>query len=350
MADRQAVVAGATGLVGRAILAHLIDKGDWDVVALSRRAPDVAGRYQHIAVDLLDREATRTCLGGLRATTHIFFAAYAERDDPDALLADNLALLVNLLDAIEPIATRLKHVHLVHGSKWYGCHLGPYRTPAKEDDPRHMPPNFYYDQQDHLAARRIGKRWHWTTSRPHGICGLSLGSPMNLLMVIAVYGAICRELGLPLDFPGTPGNYRAIYQCTDSRHLARAIEYLATTPACADQPFNVTNGDFVRWENLWPRFADYFGVPCGRVRPMRLEQVMADKGPHWQRMVARHGLRPIAWEELVRWRHGDFVFMPEFDVMSDTSRLRRHGFHELVDTEAMFLRLFDELRRERIIP
>jgi hypothetical protein len=40
----------------------------------------------------------------------------------------------------------------VHGAKWYGMHIGPYRTPAREGDPRHMPPNFYYDQQD-LVSR-----------------------------------------------------------------------------------------------------------------------------------------------------------------------------------------------------
>ena len=29
---------------------------------------------------------------------------------------------------------------------------------------------------------------------------------------------------------------------------------------------------------------------------------------------------------------------------------RRHGFHEYVDTEAMFVRIFDEMRARRIIP
>ena len=350
MVPRKAIVAGATGVVGRYVLAHLARSGAWRVVGVSRRRPDVAGDYEHIAVDLLDGDEARARLGGLDDATHVFFAAYIERADPAALVADNLALLRNLLDALEPAAASLEHVHLVQGSKWYGSHLRPYRTPARETDPRHMPPNFYYDQQDHLSARQAGQRWTWTTSRPHGVCGFSLGSPMNLILVIAVYASLCKELGLPLDFPGTAGNYRAIYQCTDSWHLAKAIAWLATTPGCANQPFNVTNGDFIRWENLWPQFADYFGLECGRVRTLRLEQAMADKAPVWQRIVARHGLVPHPYEQLVRWRHGDFVFTPTFDIMSDTSELRRAGFHDVVDTEAMFFRLFDDYRRERIIP
>ena len=31
---------------------------------------------------------------------------------------------------------RLRHVYVQAGSKWYGQHLGKYKTPAKETDPR----------------------------------------------------------------------------------------------------------------------------------------------------------------------------------------------------------------------
>ena len=43
-------------------------------------------------------------------------------------------------------------------------------------------------------------------------------------------------------------------------HLAAAIVWMATEEGCANQVFNVTNGDYYRWENLWPRIADHFGV------------------------------------------------------------------------------------------
>jgi hypothetical protein len=36
--------------------------------------------------------------------------------------------------------------------------------------------------------------------------------------------------------------------------------------------------------------------------------------------------------------------------MSDMGKARRHGFCETVDSEAMFFRLFDHFRAERIIP
>ena len=55
---KKAVIAGATGVVGRNLLRHLLTLGDWDVIAVSRRKPDVEGRYEHVAVDLLDRAQT----------------------------------------------------------------------------------------------------------------------------------------------------------------------------------------------------------------------------------------------------------------------------------------------------
>ena len=44
MARKTALIAGAQGLVGRALVQHLEDLGDWDVIGTSRRPASVAGR------------------------------------------------------------------------------------------------------------------------------------------------------------------------------------------------------------------------------------------------------------------------------------------------------------------
>jgi nucleoside-diphosphate-sugar epimerase len=264
MPDRKkALIAGATGVVGRNLLRHLLTVDDWDVIAVSRRKPDVEGRYEHVAVDLLDQAQTFEALKRPRGVTHVFFSAYIERPTWAEMVAPNQTMLVNLMDAIETASPDLAHVNLMHGTKWYGNHLGPFKTPAKEDDPRHMPPNFYYDQQDLVAARQRGKTWTWSTARPHAICGFATGNPMNLVMVLAVYATISKALGMPLRHPGTQENYRALYQCTDAELLSRAVVWMATDSRCANEPFNITNGDLIRWENLWPKIAFYFGMEVG---------------------------------------------------------------------------------------
>ena len=192
--------------------------------------------------------------------------------------------------------------------------------------------------------------WSWSASRPHGICDPSPNVVRSIARLIAVYAAICRELGVPLTFPGTEENYRAIYQCTESRHLAKAIVWMAANPKCANQAFNVTNGEFFRWECMWPKLADYLGIAVGPVQTVKLATVMADKGAVWDRIVAKHGLRPIPFEQAALWNYGDFIFTPHWDMMSSTTKLHQFGFHDVVDTEAMFYSLFDGLRAARVIP
>jgi hypothetical protein len=182
----------------------------------------------------------------------------------------------------------LEHIHLSQGTRWYGNHLGPYKTPTKEDDPRHMPPNFYYDQQDFLGGFQKGKRWTWSVGRPHAVCGFSTGGPMNLTLAIAVNANVCKSLGLPLGFPGKPGAYAALYQCTDAALLAKAIAWMATDPKCANQAFNITNSDLIRWQNLWPKFANFFGMELAPPRHINLARSMADKGPIWEAIVEKN--------------------------------------------------------------
>ena len=70
-------------------------------------------------------------------------------------------MLTNVVEAVEQLSPSLQHVSLIEGTKWYAPHLGPSKTPYKEDDPRYMPPNFYYDQEDYLVARVKVQRWHF---------------------------------------------------------------------------------------------------------------------------------------------------------------------------------------------
>ena len=125
---------------------------------------------------------------------------------------------------------------------------------------------------------------------------------------------------------------------------------MSTSSQCASEAFNITNGDLIRWENTWPRIAQYFGMEMGPRRQIGLVNFMADKGPVWERIVAKYKLRPFAYDDIVSWPYGDFVFTPRYDVISNTGKARRFGFSEAVDTEEMLFRLWDELRHDKIIP
>lgn len=352
MNERVALIAGATGVVGRRLAQHLAAQPGWRAIGLARRVPSEPARgYELRPVDLSDPRAVHALAPGLAGVTHLFYCARYSHSKAEPEPIDlNRDMLRHLVEALEAFSRDLRHVHIVQGSKYYGSELGPYKTPAKESDPRVLVDNWYYAQQDWLCERARGKAWTYSVSRPHGVCDHDIAIARSMARVIGVYAAISKALGLPLCFPGSDAGYRAMYQCTDAGLLARAIVWMATQPRCAGEAFNVTNGDYMRWMNLWPRFAADFGMALGPVRSVRLAQAMPDKAPVWSRIVAEHGLVPTPYSETALWSYGDFIFNAGYDIMSDTSKLRRFGFWETADTGAMFERLFAHLRGARIIP
>ncbi|RUS48985.1 SDR family oxidoreductase [Cohnella sp. AR92] len=349
--ERQtALVVGANGVIGRNLIDYLLTIPDWEIVGVSRREGVHAGRVRHVSADLLDEADTREKLSGLTDITHIFYAAYQDRPTWAELVQPNLAMLANVVNAIEPIAPGLKHISLMQGYKVYGAHLGPFKTPARETDAHHMPPEFNIDQQQFLERRQPGSSWTWSALRPSVVCGFALGNPMNLAMVIAIYASISKELGIPLRFPGKPGAYRSLLEMTDAGLLARATVWAATEEKCANQAFNIANGDLFRWDELWPKIAAFFGLDAAPPLQMSLETVMADKNPLWNEMVKKHGLADNSYEDVSSWRFGDFVFSWDYDFFADGTKARRLGFREFVDTEEMFMGIFQDLRDRRIIP
>src|SRR3990170_2857201 len=324
---RTALVVGARGVIGGNLVEHLERVGGWNIIGLSRRGGTDRGPVRHVAVDLLDRDETVATLAGLADVTHIFYAAYQDRPTWAELVAPNLAMLTNVVDAIEPRAPRLEHISLMQGYKVYGAHLGPFETPAREDHPAHMPPEFNVDQQQFLERRQAGASWTWSAIRPSVVAGVGLGNPMNLAMVIAVYASISKELGVPLRFPGRPGAYTSLIEMTDAGLLAKATTWAATDPRTANQAFNITNGDMFRWSSMWPKIATFFDLDVAPPLPLSITEVMSDKAALWDEMVTKHGLSPTPYSDVSSWQFGDFVFAWDYDVIADTSKARRAGFH-----------------------
>jgi nucleoside-diphosphate-sugar epimerase len=347
---KTALVAGGAGVIGRNLVNYLAGQAGWEVIGLSRNKPELGKKVRWSQIDLLDQSEVAAKIGDLSEVSHVFFAAYQPRPTYAEEVKPNLEMLRNLLAPLQPAAHNLERIILNEGVKAYGVHLGPFKTPAKETDPRHLPPNFYYAQEDHLKQEQIGKSWDYTILRPDVVCGFSVGSAMNLPLIIATYAAISRELGVPLRFPGKVGAYQALAQVTDATLHAEASVWAAVTPSAKNEIFNVTNGDFFRWEQLWPKIAEFFDMPMAEPQTISLVNWMADKGPVWDAIVAQHRLQPHKLEELAGWKFGDLVFGSDYDVMSDTTKIRRHGFHRVEASDIMMIRLLKEFREAAVIP
>lgn len=355
------LVAGASGVVGQAAVEHFAATGQWQVVALSRRRPDVdrGVTFRHLAVDLRDAAACRALSGELTDVSHLVYAALHELPGLVAgwreaeQMTTNETMLRNLLDALAG-ARGLRHVSLLQGTKAYGVHLHPIAIPARERSRRDDHANFYWLQEDLLRARAAAQGFGFTIWRPQIVFGTALGVAMNVLPIIGVYAAICREEGRPFTYTGGPPYP---LEAVDARLLARALDWAAKTPAARNETFNITNGDIFVWPHIWPAIAEALGVPPGEPSPRPLAPELPGKAAVWDRIVARHGLRPTRLADLLGESHHylDYIFAwnakaPPAPKLVSTIKLRQAGFADCIDTEDMFRAGFRRLIERGILP
>ena len=349
MANKVALVVGSNGIVGWALTELLLSAGDWKVIGLSRRPSPMGVIGDRVEVDLRDRSACLSMGPSLKNVTHVFYCARATSPDLAEEERVNLEMFANIFDAVEANAPELTHVQLMQGAKWYGCHLGSYKTPACEDDPRHFPPNFYYVQQDFLVSRQSNASWTWSALRPHIVWGITLGYPHSFVVLLAAYATISRHLKLPLIFPGSRACFDSVSQATEARVLAKSMLWAATTPHCANNAFNIVNGDLFRWRYLWPKVADFFEMDAGEVQPIRLDERKQSMATVWQDIVRAHGLT-TRFTDLGNWSYFDFTMRFDSDDILQATKARQFGFNEFADTEAMLKASFEQLRVMKVIP
>jgi nucleoside-diphosphate-sugar epimerase len=336
MSKYSALVVGASGIIGNAVVRELRGRPDWTVRAMPRTFVD---GVDTVKADLTDAAATAKALEAARDTTHVFYAALkggADLLDEERI---NGGMLRNLLDGLKTV-----------GAKVYGVHLGYAHAPFYEDDPRHVTPNFYYAQEDMLRERSAAGEFDWAILRPDVVVGDIVGNPMNIAMVLGVFAALSREAGVPLRFPGTPKVYSGVLaQTTDAAWMARASVWAALDPAARNEAFNLVNEPF-RWERIWHRVAEVFDLEVGAPQPFSLAKQMPLKADAWAALAQRHGLQTLPYDKLVGWPFGDFVFNTEFDMISDMGKIRRAGFTEAVETEATIVGALERLRAAGHLP
>ena len=353
-----ALIVGASGIVGRAAFEHFATSEDWSAVGVSRRAPDL-DVGTHASLDLLDADACRRGLAELPAPTHIVYAALQEKPgliegwyDP-SLMETNRRMLENLLDAAEASGA-VEHVSLLQGTKAYGAHVGGMKVPGREREARHAHDNFYWLQEDLLRECAKAGGYAWTLWRPPVIYGHAFGAPMNPIAPLVTYAAIAKHEGRPLCWPG--GRTGPV-DGMDARLLARALEWGATAEAARNEVFNISNGDVFVWENIWETIAKTLGMDVGEPEPMRLADEMPGKASVWNEIVAKHELRSPGLMEFV----GDsFVYADlHFGLgrahaappnMMSTIKLRQAGFSDCIDSEDMLVEWIEWMQQEKLIP
>ncbi|KAJ4318875.1 hypothetical protein N0V94_004205 [Neodidymelliopsis sp. IMI 364377] len=394
-----AIVTGATGILGKEIVKALSqDEKQWNkIYALSRSKADQYPKHvEHAHLDLTGSANDMAKELSHIDADYIFFAAYLADDDPEEATRINGEMLENFLKSfvVNGKTDKLKRIILVCGLKQYGVHLGSPKQPMEETDPwlpePPFPSNFYYRQQKSLHKFCEENNIDWVVTYSNEVLGYTKGNFMNLASTIALYAAVHTELGKELPFPGPEVGYTAFDCFTSSKLHAQFCDWAAFEPKAGNQAFNTVNGDIESWQNLWPKFAQYFGLKVpnnqfsrpapdpsdvamgdrapldfvakdigleGRVKPNRLQQRQDLKRwsqkpevqDAWKRLAARHGLDEDALDKAT-WDFGAYALGRDFGLVANMNKARALGWTGYQDTWENFQDVFDELAREKVIP
>jgi len=361
MPRKVVLVVGASGLVGHAALQHFSGDPACEVIAVSRRRPQHMRGVRFVAADLIDARSCADVFGALGQVTHVIYAALYERPDLIAgwcdaeQIAINDRMLRNLMDPLESAAKGLAHVCLLQGTKAYGVHVRAMKFPAREGrSEMREQPNFYWNQEDYLREKQRGKGWHFTIFRPVLIVGYSQGSAMNVVPAIGVYAAMLREAGKPLHYPGGPPR---VGQAVDADLLAQCMAWAGDAVVARNETFNVANGDVYCWQNIWPAIAEALGMAPGEAVPLSFEADIRPREAEWARIRTKYNLVSPDLRSFVglSFQYADYQLGfgrtdPQPPSFSSTVKLMQAGFHQVMDTELMFVKWLRAFQDERLLP
>lgn len=354
-----ALVAGASGITGRAVVNELL-RQNFNVIGLARRPPaESRPGVTWLAADLLQEDTLKEQLSTV-SPSKVFINTWLMQESEPENIRVNAGMVRSLLASLDHAP--VDHVSLTTGLKHY---LGPFETwgtpgmaaaafptPFREEQGRLPIENFYYNQEDEVFAFCEKKGCHWSVHRPSTVLGFAVGNAMNMASTLAVYANICKKTGQPFLFPGQPAAYRAIVDATDSRILAQQCVWAATTPDAQNQAFNTVNGDNFRWEYMWNEIASYFGLTAAPYPEIAtpLEEQMENAGPVWQEIAEEHGLVESDLSRIASFWHSDLDMGRPMDILTDMSKSRQIGFHPHYSTKHSFFYYFEQMKKANVIP
>ena len=132
-----------------------------------------------------------------------------------------------------------------------------------EDAPRVDHPNFYFAQEDALAAWSTKHATHWTVTRPGFIVGAVKEAAMNITFALAIYASVQKELGLKLEFPADIGAWDANKDLSAVKLIAYFEEWAVLTDGAADQSLNIVDDSRFSYGVFWPILASWYDLNYG---------------------------------------------------------------------------------------
>jgi len=119
---------------------------------------------------------------------------------------------------------------------------------------------------------------------------------MSPLLVLAVFGALCKEAGLDLPMPDGGSD---LVEPSDADFIAEALEWATAAEAARNEVFNLNNGDLLSRHQVFPILARALNMKLGEPRRYDINEELAKLAHLWPAMVAKYRLHaPADLQEL----------------------------------------------------
>lgn len=270
-----------------------------------------------------------------------------------------------------PRLTLVDGCHLRAMLPWYDAAAPPGTTqpplpspPLSESAPRLPSPFaellFYHPQIDFITEYSKGKSWSFIETRPDLIIGFvpnqnfySLGTTM------ALYLSLWKEVhgdGAECPFPGTTKVYKALSNDSSSDMIARQTIHLTLSPSAPKGGvYNVADSKTpYSWEQKWPVVCSYFNLKAmGPLsEPIDMRHFIRDNMTAWLAMEKRYGLQSGHIDGGRGMQISEHLLMTKFDFDRhfDMTKMYSTGFTEERGPKDTWWKVFDRMRKARIIP
>ncbi|KAI0441688.1 hypothetical protein F4803DRAFT_522234, partial [Xylaria telfairii] len=306
-APRHAIVFGASGLIGWAVVDQLLRSypkaGTFSkITAVTNRKVKFPESHwpkpgadrpvlQLISgIDLRHGDGTtlantlKEAVEDIHNVTHLFYLVFTSVPDEIEEVATNRGMLQNVIDAHNLLSPNLQFVVFPGGTRGYGIYSpgGVFSPPLTEDMVNNLPPDYsktvvYPANRELLHAASEGRNWTWCEVCPDAIIGFTPnGSQFSLALHWAQYlslyahnhgsGPSTQRTISPaaeVPFPGNVAGANSLFSPASASKIARFMIYasLHHDTCGGGQLFNIADNEVpCTYGELWPRLASWFGL------------------------------------------------------------------------------------------
>lgn len=204
--------------------------------------------------------------------------------------------------------------------------------------------------------------------RPVAIVGYApKPNGMNEAISMAVYFLVCKELGNETKLLTNEIYFNAYEDMSYAPLIAELSIYVSTHKNCANEAFNINNGDVINWRTFWPRLAEHFGakatsdqkfsMPTPKIGEMQQDTTFAeffeDKQAVWLKLCKKQGMdaekAKSAWDyvgpDLMDW-----PFRRTWGNVLSIAKARKFGWMGHIDSFDCFVQSWNDYKKAGLLP